>query len=529
VAPPSTMAVSVAAGLAGAFAGASAVLAGEKAKRERGDATMADTMSTSVALPYAWAASSAAFGLEWVKRALEVGEGVPMVGAVFTLCLIVAQSAETAVVNKAAAAALSQLASRVAAVLLDADEATLARANRSVAALQAALSDAVELIQSYAARGWLRRLATAGGDAARFRQLHDRIREEMATLSFDVQLSAPTFKDESKPLRAVVLAQTGRTVEEGGLEELLRRPGGADALRATLGCDAQVLHAELSDIAAAVARVGSTVDAQLSLSLQQELRGAVQLNVSLSQPSKRSGGGATFLQQASVRDGPGLARTVAAFRVLAGHVIECQLAVDSRDNTELRVKAIERVEQAGARYVPAPPGAGAKGARRRCWCGGSRAALSELAASLGAAGALDAEATLFEDDDVDLPLAQPRTATLALRLPEDAGPAGEVLTLHLRLWVSFHPAPALGDAFAAGATVPVTQTLYLCVYKKGSARFQLREMEDAATVARAGIARIGAPVLALPLLVHNRYVRDTESLLRRQLVGWPDGTAIHVK
>jgi hypothetical protein len=523
VAPPSAFSAQLAAGLAGALAATTAFMAGEKAKRERGDATTADTMTTSVALPYAWAASSASFGLEWVKKALSVGEGVPMVGAVFTLCLIVAQSAETAVANKASAAALSALASRVAAVLLHAEPATLERVEASVGALQAALTDAVQLIQSYSQRGWLRRLAAAGGDAARFRALHDRIREEMATLSFDVQVSAPpaaAFRDESKALRAVVLAQTGRTCDEGGLEELLRRPGGADALRATLGVDAQVLSSELSDIAAAVSRVGAAVDTQLALSLSREMRSALQLNVSLSQPSKRGmgAGGATFLRQADVREGlAGLPRRVAAFRVLAGHVIECALAVETRDNSELRVRRVEAVEQVSAEYAPAPPSAAA---RRRCWCAG--AAASSRALLLPFAPPATAEATLFEEEDVDLPLGAPRTATLALRLPEDAGPAGEVLTLRLRLWVSFHPAPALGDGFAAGKTVPVVQTLYLAVYKKGSSRFMVREIEDAATAAKSGVAKLGAPALALPLLVHTRYVRSTEALLRRQLVGWGD-------
>jgi hypothetical protein len=523
VAPPSAFSAQLVAGFAGAMAATTAFMAGEKAKRERGDATTADTMTTSVALPYAWAAGSAAFGLEWVKKALTVGEGVPMVGAIFTLCLIVAQSAETAVANKASAAALSSLASRVAAALLHADGATLERVEASVGALQAALTDAVQLIQSYASRGWLRRLAAAGGDAARFRTLHDRIREEMATLSFDIQVSAPppaAFRDESKALRAVVLAQTGRTVDEGGLEELLRRPGGSDALRATLGVDAQVLSSELSDIAAAVSKVGATVDTQLALSLSREMRSALQLNVSLSQPSKRGmgAGGATFLQQADVREGlVGLPRRVAAFRVLAGHVIECALAVETRDNSELRVRRVEAVEQVSAEYVPAPASAAA---RRRCWCAG--AAASSRALLLPFAAPATAEATLFEEEDVDLPLAAPRTATLALRLPEDAGPAGEVLTLRLRLWVSFHPAPALGDGFAAGKTVPIVQTLYLAVYKKGSSRFMVREIEDAASAAKSGVAKIGAPVLALPLLVHTRYVRSTEALLRRQLVGWGD-------
>jgi hypothetical protein len=537
LAPPSQLTAQLAAGFAGALAATAAFVGAERAKRERGETTTADTMTTSVALPYAWAAASASFGLEWVKKALEVGEGVPMVGAVFTLCLIVAQSAETAVANRAAAALLAALAQRCAGALLGADAETLSRVETSVGALQAALKDAVELIQSYAARGWLRRIAAAGGDAARFRALHERIREEMATLSFDLQISTPTFRDESKPLRAVVLAQTGRTVEEGGLEELLRRPGGSDALRSTLGVDAQVLSCELGDIAASLQRVGSQVSTALDLQLARELRGAVQLNVSLTQPSKRAGGGvsvggmggATFLQQADVRERSlltgGVARRVAAFRVLTGHVIECALAVDSRDNTELRVKAIERVEQADAvTYTPAATAA----QRRRCWCGGARGA-DARALLLSPFGPASAEAQLFEEDDVDLPLAAPRTALLELRLPEDAGPAGEVLTLNLRIWISFHPAPALGEGFAQGKTVPVVQTLYLAVYKKGSTRFQLREMEDAATLARAGVARIGAPVLALPLLVHTRYVRSTEALLRRQLVGWADGTAIEVR
>ncbi len=70
LAPPSASTLQMAAGLAGALAAGTAFVAGEQAKRARGDATLADTMATSVALPYAWAASSAQFGLEWVKKAL---------------------------------------------------------------------------------------------------------------------------------------------------------------------------------------------------------------------------------------------------------------------------------------------------------------------------------------------------------------------------------------------------------------------------------------------------------------------------
>jgi hypothetical protein len=62
----------------------------------------------------------------------------------------------------------------------------------------------------------------------------------------------------------------------------------------------------------------------------------------------------------------------------------------------------------------------------------------------------------------------------------------------------------------------------------GSAPPELPGRAFAKAVAHLGMGGPGG-VLALPLLVHNRYVRDTVSLMRRQLVGWPDGTAIHVK
>jgi hypothetical protein len=197
--------------------------------------------------------------------------------------------------------------------------------------------------------------------------------------------------------------------------------------------------------------------------------------------------------------------------------VEVALAVEGRPNSELRVRAIERVEQAGpATYVPAP--AAAK--RRSCWCGGSNG--GGMFAGLLTS---EAEAELFEDDDVDIPLAAPRTATLQLRLPEDAGPSGEVLTLNLRLWVSFLPAPTLGDGFAEGKTVAVTQTLYLSVHRKASARFQLAELEDAATAQRSAVARVAGTALMLPLMVRAKQHRSTELLMRRQLVGWDDGGA----
>lgn len=54
--------------------------------------TTADTLATSVSLPYEWASESAEFGLEFVKGALEIGESLPMIGACFTLCLIIAKA-----------------------------------------------------------------------------------------------------------------------------------------------------------------------------------------------------------------------------------------------------------------------------------------------------------------------------------------------------------------------------------------------------------------------------------------------------
>lgn len=59
------------------------------------------------------------------------------------------------------------------------------------------------------------------------------------------QMSPPQWRDESKALRARVLESTGKTVEEGGLEMLLNTPGAAEQLHSLLGCDAQVLAAEL--------------------------------------------------------------------------------------------------------------------------------------------------------------------------------------------------------------------------------------------------------------------------------------------
>ena len=513
--PPGRMASAAVGAVAGALAATTAFMAVERRKREAGQATTSDALSTtSVTLPYQWAASSANFGLEWVRKALEVGEGVPMVGACFTLCLIVAQSAEQAMANKSAAGELGNLAVRVATVLAGAEEFTLQRVAPSVGLLQAALREVVELVQAYSTRGWLRRLASAGGDAQRFKSLHVRVREEMAALSFDLQLSTPAFRDESKALRCAVLEATGRTVEQGGLAELLGRPGGAEVLRDTLGVDAQVLSAEVADLARTLERVQGSVEAHLSLSLSKELRGAIQLNVQLTQPSKRSAGGATFLQQAVLREGfTGTQRRVAAFRVLAGHAVECALSVDSRDNTELRVKAIERVQQVEAFYEPAARAM----ARRRC-CGG--AAFAGLV--------VPQSCCVFQEEDVEIPPEQPRQALLRLTLPDDAGPQGEVLTLRLRLWVSFHPAPALGLGFELGKTVPVVQTLFLAVFKKGSSRLLVRDIEDVAAKHRAGVVALGAPVLALPLLIHNRYLAHSESLLKRQLVGWADGTAIEL-
>jgi len=508
----------VVAGVVAASAGITALIASEKDKRDDGKATLADSMSNSVALPYAWAAESAEFGLEWVKKALQVGEGVPMVGAIFTLCLLVAQAAQAALANKTAARQLGVLAQRVAQTLAAADSALLERVQTGVAALKEALKDAVALIQSYSTRGWLRRLASAGGDSTKFAGLHARIRDEMGILQFDLQLAAPppdAFRDESKALRATVLAQTGRTVEEGGLEELLKRPGGTEALHSQLGVDARVLSAELAELSTAVSHISKTADATLALSLDKELRHAVQLSVSLQQPGKR-GDKTAFITQAALPGKhlaswarAGAAKKVAAFRVLSDHVLEVLLEVESKPNSELHVRGIERIEQAGpATYVPAPA------SKRRCWCGGSGGNM--LAGLLTS----DAEAVLFEDDDVDIPLTAPCTATLQMRLPDDAGPAGEVLTVTIRLWVSFLPSPTMGDGFAEGKTVAVTQTLYLAVHRKATARFLMEQLEDSATAQRSAVAKVAGTALLLPLMVHARHYRSTELLMRRQLVGW---------
>ena len=510
--PPTDKTIGLVSGVAGALAATTAFIASERAKKAQGLRTTVDTMDvTSPTLPYTWASQSAGFGMEWVKKALEVGEGAPLIGACFTLCLIIARSAEQALANKGACAQLGYLARRVALALAGADKDNMARVAQSAGQLKAALKEAAELVQQYASRGWLRRLAAAGGDAQAFKSLHNRVQEEMKLLSFDLQITAAAFKDETRALRALVLDRTGKTVDEGGLAELLAKEDGKQSVRALLGVDAQVLGAEIAGLAAELSRVSRAVDSHLALSLHKELRGAVVLSVSLSQSSKKSAGGRTYLQQATLHEGfTRTQRRVAAFRVMAGHAVECVLSVDAKDNTDLRVKAIERVDHVEARYEPASRAA----ARRRC-CGGSTF-LEGLSVS--------SEAQLFTEEDVDISTASPTSAHITMALPDDAGPTGEVLTLKLRLWVSFHPAPALGEGFERGRSVPVTQTLFLAVYKRGSKRMLMRDIEDEAAKHRSAPLALGAPVLALPLLIHKNHIHATERMLKTQLVGWSDGT-----
>ena len=510
--PPTDKTIGLVSGVAGALAATTAFIAAERAKKAQGLRTTVDTMDvTSPTLPYTWASQSAGFGMEWVKKALEVGEGAPLIGACFTLCLIIARSAEQALANKGACAQLGYLARRVALALAGADKDNMARVAQSAGQLKAALKEAAELVQQYASRGWLRRLAAAGGDAQAFKSLHNRVQEEMKLLSFDLQITAAAFKDETRALRALVLDRTGKTVDEGGLAELLAKEDGKQSVRALLGVDAQVLGAEITGLAAELSRVSRAVDSHLALSLHKELRGAVVLSVSLSQSSKKSAGGRTYLQQATLHEGfTRTQRRVAAFRVMAGHAVECLLSVDAKDNTDLRVKAIERVDHVEARYEPASRAA----ARRRC-CGGSTF-LEGLSVS--------SEAQLFTEEDVDISTASPTSAHITMALPDDAGPTGEVLTLKLRLWVSFHPAPALGEGFERGRSVPVTQTLFLAVYKRGSKRMLMRDIEDEAAKHRSAPLALGAPVLALPLLIHKNHIHATERMLKTQLVGWSDGT-----
>ena len=327
--PPTDKTVGLVSGVAGALAATTAFMAAERAKKAEGLRTTAEAMdATSPTLPYTWASQSAGFGLEWVKKALEVGEGAPLIGACFTLCLIIARSAEQALANKGACAQLGYLARRVALALAGADKDNLAKVAQSAGQLKAALKEAAELVQQYATRGWLRRLAAAGGDAQAFKSLHNRVQEEMKLLSFDLQVTSPAFKDETRALRALVLDKTGKTVDEGGLAELLAREEGKESVRALLGVDSQVLSTEIAGMAAELSRVSKAVDTHLALSLHKELRGAVLLNVSLSQTSKKSAGGRTYLQQATLVEGfTRTQRRVAAFRVMAGHAVECVLSV----------------------------------------------------------------------------------------------------------------------------------------------------------------------------------------------------------
>lgn len=109
------------------------------------------------------------------------------------------------------------------------------------------------------------------------------------------------------------------------------------------------------------------------------------------------------------------------------------------------------------------------------------------------------------------------------------------LTLRLRIWVAFHP-PGTGfsaaghddSAFrhdrrqpgdsALTPPVPVIQTLYFSVYKRGSKRAALRDIEDRAAE-KVGLVSASAPALALPLLLHGQRLADTDALMRTQLLG----------
>lgn len=510
---PGNIGEKVVAVMAGALAATTGFLASEKEKKSQGKETAADTMATSVSLPYEWASQSAEFGMEFVRNALEVGTTLPMIGACFTLCLIIAKSAEQVYANNHNCTAMASLAKRVSHMLASSDMELLEAAANSVGELQHALKDAVEAVQAYSKKGWLRKLATPGGDTARFKDVHDRILAEMQMLQFDVQMHPPQWRDESKALRAKVLERTGRTVEQGGLEDLLKVPGARDDLRSALGCEARVLSAELEDISRKVDRISTNVDATLNIEVNKELRNAVQLNVQLTQPSKKTAHGQVYLQEADVREGM-FTRKVAAFRVMTGHPVEMQLSVMTKDAAELRVRAIERVEQVETSYSPA------EASRRRWCCSGTTGGVGDyFTFATGASTAL-----LFTDDDVDIPLDNPCRACVLASLPEDGGPKGEVLKLVLRMWVSFEPSPTFGEGFERGKTVSVKQTLYFSVYKKGSSRFMLRDMEDHATKQRRGVAAIAAPVLAIPLMVHKRQMARTESLLKQQMVGWNDGS-----
>lgn len=61
-------------------------------------------------------------------------------------------------------AALARLATRITKILAEADRDLLATHEASLGELQHALKDAVDAIQAYSQKGWLRKLAAPGGD-----------------------------------------------------------------------------------------------------------------------------------------------------------------------------------------------------------------------------------------------------------------------------------------------------------------------------------------------------------------------------
>ena len=103
-------AVVLVAGIASAAEAATEFLRGEREKRERGEGTDLSAIQqdgAAPALPYTWATTAAGFGLEAVRKMLSIGENVPLVGICFTLCMVVAMSAEQAMSNKSACAELA--------------------------------------------------------------------------------------------------------------------------------------------------------------------------------------------------------------------------------------------------------------------------------------------------------------------------------------------------------------------------------------------------------------------------------------
>mmetsp|Transcript_19981 Transcript_19981/g.65074 ORF Transcript_19981/g.65074 Transcript_19981/m.65074 type:complete len:662 (-) Transcript_19981:944-2929(-) len=412
----------------------------------------------------AFAQDAADFGLEFVKGILEVGDKLPVVGSIFGVALLVCATAEQTFAARRSCQQLSGLCGRVARALLHADPAVLERVGPSTARLRDLLTEALALVAGYSDKGWLQRFASMKKDTALFASLHESIQEEMQFLQFDIQITTPAYKDESKAMQARVLELTGRSVEDGGLEILLERTDGREELRQMLGLEAKVLASEIDLLAGHIGDMKKDTTLVLDVAQDSELLTAVELQVQIFNLGKGCGPSALAARLMEVEADGGFK---VGYRVMRGLPIFMRLKLVSNDKLHsARVDdsliGISSVT-AHLTYKPVLP-------RRLCnWCCGMGVDPKLLhALTIPVTASVTSRSDLAIDED------DPLAADVELHLPDDSGYYGNPCSLEVAIKVGVQ------RPGSSAQTTEFRQTICLAVFKKFATRARFMDASDAA-------------------------------------------------